>query len=179
MAASATKARLPDGSMRMPSGVAEVPICEPSICVRSSVESTAKVISPSGRPFATSLNASVPACTLTGPSKVFAPDMTKLPNGSERWQGSNGTLATGEAVGFHESAVPAGTPKVELHVIKHSELLMVAEGTLSVEHDGVVDEAKPGAVIYVAYGTNHRVWNSGTTTARYFVIQIGGDTKKA
>lgn len=114
-----------------------------------------------------------------GPSKVFAPDMTKLPNGSERWQGSNGTLATGEAVGFHESAVPAGTPKVELHVIKHSELLMVAEGTLSVEHDGVVDEAKPGAVIYVAYGTNHRVWNSGTTTARYFVIQMGGDTRKA
>jgi mannose-6-phosphate isomerase-like protein (cupin superfamily) len=114
-----------------------------------------------------------------GPSKVFPAALTKLPNGTERWNGPSGTLATGEALSFHVSIVPAGTPKVELHVIKHSELLTVAEGTLSFEHDGVVDEVKPGSVIYVAYGTNHRVWNSGTTTARYFVIQIGGDTKKA
>ncbi len=113
-----------------------------------------------------------------GPSKVFAAALTKLPNGTDRWNGPSGTLATGEALGFHVSVVPAGTPKVELHVIKHSELLTVAEGTLLFEHDGVVDEVKPGSVIYVAYGTNHRIWNSGTTTARYFVIQVGGDTKK-
>jgi len=111
-------------------------------------------------------------------SKVFAPDMKKAANGSERWTLGDGSLATGEAVGVHVSIVPAGTPKVELHVIKHSELIAVAEGTMMFEHDGVVDEVKPGSVIYVAYGTNHRVWNSGTTPARYFVMQVGGDTKK-
>jgi len=114
-----------------------------------------------------------------GASKVFPSDLVKSPNGTERWNVLSGTLATGEAVGVHASVVPAGVPKVELHVIKHSELIAVAEGNLSFEHDGVVDEVKPGALIYVAYGTNHRVWNSGTTTARYFVMQVGGDTKKA
>lgn len=113
-----------------------------------------------------------------GSSKVFAAAMTKLPNGSDRWNGPSGTLATGEALSFHVSVMPAGVPKVELHVIKHSELLYVAEGTLSFEHDGLVEEVKTGSVIYVAYGTNHRVWNSGTTAARYLVLQIGGDTKK-
>jgi len=114
-----------------------------------------------------------------GASKVFPSGLVKMPNGTERWNVLSGTIATGEAVGVHVSTVPAGTPKVELHVIKHTELIAVAEGNLSFEHDGVVDEVKPGAMIYVAYGTNHRVWNSGTTTARYFVMQVGGDTKKA
>jgi len=29
----------------------------------------------------------------------------------------------------------------------------------------------------VAYGTNHAIRNTGTTTARYLVLQVGGDTK--
>ena len=114
-----------------------------------------------------------------GASKVYQSALVKMPNGTERWNVLSGTLATGEAVGVHVSTVPPGTPKVELHVIKHSELLAVAEGTLMFEHDGVVEEVRPGAVIYVAYGTKHRMWNAGDTTARYFVIQIGGDTKKS
>jgi len=43
--------------------------------------------------------------------------------------------------------------------------------------EGVVEEAQPGSVIYAAYGISNRIWNSGTTTARYCVIQIGGDAK--
>jgi len=113
-----------------------------------------------------------------GASKVFPSGLVKAPNGTERWNALSGTVATGEAVGMHVSTVPAGTPKVELHVIKHSELVVVAEGNVTFEHDGVVEEVTPGSVIYVAYGTNHRIWNSGTTTARYFVMQVGGDTKK-
>jgi quercetin dioxygenase-like cupin family protein len=112
-----------------------------------------------------------------GGSKVFAPALAKAANGSERWAVLDGRFATGEAVAMHESVVPAGTPQTPAHVIKHSELIVVAEGTMSFEHDGVVDQAKAGSVIYVAYGTNHRVWNSGDITARYFVTQVGGDTK--
>jgi quercetin dioxygenase-like cupin family protein len=113
-----------------------------------------------------------------GMSKVFAPALVKAANGAERWGVLDGTLATGEAVGMHESVVPAGTPKSAAHTILHSELIVVVEGTLSFQHDGTVEEVKAGSVIYVAYGTNHLVWNSGDTQARYFVFQAGGDTKK-
>ncbi len=114
-----------------------------------------------------------------GASKVFTPELKKMPNGSERWAGLDGTLATGEAVSMHESVVPAGTPKTAVHTIKHSELVVVVEGTLNFEHDGVVDKIPAGSVAYVAYGTSHLMWNPGAATARYFVLQMGGDTKKA
>jgi len=114
-----------------------------------------------------------------GASRVFAPALTEAANGSERWQALDGTFATGESVSMHESVVPAGTPKGMPHVIKHSELIVVVAGTLSFQHDDVVDTARAGSVIYVAYGTNHLVWNSGESAARYFVMQMGGDTRKA
>jgi mannose-6-phosphate isomerase-like protein (cupin superfamily) len=121
--------------------------------------------------------AAAPAGTF-GASRVIVPTMTRLANGSERWAGPNGTLVTGEAIGMHVSAVPAGTEKVALHVIHHSELLVILEGMVMYEHDGIVDEAHTGSILYVASGTNHRVWNSGAGMARYVVIQVGGDTKK-
>ena len=114
-----------------------------------------------------------------GAARVIVPELTKQANGTERWNGPTGTLNSGEAITLHESVVPAGTPKVAIHKILHSELIVVVEGTLSYQHEEVVEPVHAGSVIYVAYGTNHVVWNSGTTTARYFVLQIGGDTKKA
>lgn len=120
-----------------------------------------------------------PGSGTLGASKVFPSALVKMPNGSERWNVMSGTLATGEAIGAHVSVVPVGTPKVELHVIKHSELLILSEGTVMFEHDGLQEEVHAGSMFYVAYGTNHRVWNSGDVPAKYFVIQVGGDTKKA
>ncbi len=46
------------------------------------------------------------------------------------------------------------------------------------DHDGKAERAGPGGIIYVAYGTLHRVRNVGNSPATYVVIQIGGDTKK-
>ena len=71
------------------------------------------------------------------------------------------------------------TPKGTLHVIKHTELIVLIEGTVSFQHGEVIDTAHAGSILYVPYGTNHLVWNSGETDARYIVLQIGGDTKKA
>jgi len=113
-----------------------------------------------------------------GAARVIVPELARTPNGSERWNGPAGTFATGEAVSMHESVVPAGTPKGTLHVIHHTELIVIAEGTLSFQHGDVVETAHAGSILYVAYGTNHLVWNSGATTARYTVIQVGGDTPK-
>jgi quercetin dioxygenase-like cupin family protein len=112
-----------------------------------------------------------------GKSKVFAPDFKKLPNGSERWGVLGGTLNTGEHVGMHVSIVPAGTPPSAPHKILHSELLVVAEGNLELFADGETSPAPTGSVIYVASGTTHAIRNVGTTAAKYFVWQMGGDTK--
>ena len=90
----------------------------------------------------------------------------------------HGVLATGEVVGVHESMQPAGAVPVALHTIQHSELIMVQEGTVAFEHDGKSETVGAGGVIYVALGTLHRIKNVGDGPARYFVVQVGGDTKK-
>jgi mannose-6-phosphate isomerase-like protein (cupin superfamily) len=102
-------------------------------------------------------------------------------NGGERRQMLHGTLATGEPVELHQSMQNPGTPAPALHVIHHSEMILVREGTLKFQHvvDGktVEETVGPGGVFYIAYGTQHAVSNAGTTPARYFVVEIGGDVK--
>jgi len=100
------------------------------------------------------------------------------PNGSVGRNVFNGTLATGEAVAVHETMQAAGTAPNPAHRIRHSEVIVVEEGTLEFEHDGKAERAAAGSIIYVAFGTLHAVKNVGAGPARYVVIQIGGDTRK-
>jgi mannose-6-phosphate isomerase-like protein (cupin superfamily) len=114
-------------------------------------------------------------------SGVFGFDqmmVRKMVNGGESRDVLRGVLASGEVVGVHESMQPAGAVPVVLHTIQHSELIMVQEGTVGFEHDGKTETVGPGGVIYVALGTLHRIKNVGDGPARYFVVQVGGDTKK-
>jgi quercetin dioxygenase-like cupin family protein len=78
---------------------------------------------------------------------------------------------------MHESWSPAGLPPAPIHRISHSEVVVVLEGEVEFVHDGKTETARAGEVIYVAYGTNHALRNAGTATARYMVLQVGGDTK--
>jgi mannose-6-phosphate isomerase-like protein (cupin superfamily) len=104
---------------------------------------------------------------------------TATANNGERRQMLHGKLATGEPVELHQSMQNAGTPAPALHVIHHSEMILVREGTLKFQHevDGkIVEETVgPGGVFYIAYGTNHAVSNAGAGQARYFVVEVGGD----
>ena len=114
-------------------------------------------------------------------ARVFSFDETTAKtasNGSVGRSVFNGTLATGEAVGVHETMQPAGTAPNPAHRIQHSEVIVVEEGTLEFEHDGKTDRAAAGSIIYVALGTLHTIKNVGNGPARYVVIQISGDTKK-
>ena len=130
------------------------------------------------------IQAQTPAQTAkpeAGASKVFAYEqmsVRKSSNGTEGRSIPSFTLATGEAVGMHESVQPAGATPVALHVIHHSELILIQEGSMIFEHDGKQEKAGPGDMIYVADGTTHRVTNVGTGPAKYVVVQVGGDTKK-
>ena len=128
--------------------------------------------------------AQVPQAAQVNPlavARVFSyDDMTPKTalNGSVGRSVFSGTLKTGEAVAAHETMQPAGTAPSAAHRIQHSELIVVQEGTLEFQHDGVAERATAGSIIYVALGTLHAVKNIGDGPAKYVVIQIGGDTKK-
>lgn len=114
-------------------------------------------------------------------SHAFAYEQMKArtnANGSESRQVVTGTLATGESVSVHESTQPAGTVPSALHKIQHSEFIVIQEGTVEYHHDGVVERAGPGSILYVKIGTEHSVANVGNGPAKYAVIQIGGDVRK-
>ncbi len=114
-------------------------------------------------------------------SRVFAYEQTQPKanaNGSQTRFFFTGTLATGESVSAHESVQPAGTVPPKLHRIRHSEFIVIEQGTVEYHHDGIVERAGPGSILYVKIGTNHFVANVGGGPAKYAVIQIGGDVKK-
>jgi mannose-6-phosphate isomerase-like protein (cupin superfamily) len=101
--------------------------------------------------------------------------------GGETRQIAHGSLATGETVNLHHSIQVVGQAPPALHVIQHSEFLLVREGELEFEHevDGKIvnERIGPGGVFYVAFGTKHAIKNVGTVPAKYFVVGIGGDAK--
>jgi Mannose-6-phosphate isomerase len=86
-----------------------------------------------------------------------------------------GVLKSGEAVRVHESMQPEGAVPNPAHAIEHSEFIIVTEGRLAFIHDGVTEEAGPGDVLYVAYGTMHQVKNIGKGAVKYAIVSIGGD----
>jgi mannose-6-phosphate isomerase-like protein (cupin superfamily) len=113
-------------------------------------------------------------------SRVYTLDqmpLRKMANGGESRDVLRGTLTTGETIGVHESTQPAGMAPNAPHTIQHTEVMVVVEGTLAFEHDGRSEKVGPGGVIFVASGTLHTVRNVGEGTAKYCVVQMGGDTK--
>ena len=99
-------------------------------------------------------------------------------NGGEIRNVVQGVLKTGEGVAVHESMLPVGMSPNPGHTIQHSEFIVVQDGTLEFDHDGKSEKVGPGGVIYVAFGTMHKMKNVGNVPAKYVVIAIGGDTKK-
>lgn len=102
-------------------------------------------------------------------------------NGGESRMIAHGTLATGESVNLHQSMQVVGQTPSPLHVIQHSEFVLVREGEIEFDHEVagqvVSEKVGPGGVVYVAFGTRHALKNVGTVPARYFVVAIGGDAK--
>ena len=124
---------------------------------------------------------STTSATDLGTSKVFAATdgaVRTTPTGSKSRDILRAALLSGEAVSIHESTHPAGGKPVPLHVVDHSEFIVIREGTVTFVHDGISETAGPGAILYVAKGTNHAVRNAGDTPTTYVVIAIGGDVKR-
>jgi hypothetical protein len=87
-----------------------------------------------------------------------------------------GSLQGGLPITLHESVLgPFGVPSHPPHKHRHEEMIMLIEGTLDFNLNGVVTRGGPGSVMYSGPYDLHGITNPVAADAKYFVLEMGNE----
>jgi Cupin domain len=87
-----------------------------------------------------------------------------------------GNLQGGLPITLHESVLgPFGIPSHPPHKHRHEEMIMLIEGTLDFNLNGVVTRGGPGSVMYSGPYGLHGITNPVAANAKYFVLELGNE----
>ena len=125
---------------------------------------------------AASAAAQQPAAVETMTSKAYPSD--KIPyTGDENKKSRKFFLAATHAgfkVEMHETNLGPGIEAHPPHQHEHEEIMVVTAGTLEANMDGNRQTVPAGSVLVFGSNKPHNVRNPGTTTAKYYVIELRG-----
>ena len=112
----------------------------------------------------------------TLPSKVY--QHGEIPyEGDSKKKGRRffyGGTHSGFNLEMHETILGAGTETHAPHKHVHEEIVIVVEGTVEAYLEGKTEIAQAGSVIYFGSNQMHSARNAGTTTCRYYVVELRG-----
>jgi quercetin dioxygenase-like cupin family protein len=85
-----------------------------------------------------------------------------------------GAEQSGYNLEMHETVLGAGIETHAPHTHPHQEIIVLIEGTLEVFVDGRTEKVEAGSVIFYEPNKPHSLRNIGTTSCRYYVVELRG-----
>ena len=115
-----------------------------------------------------------PIQTMT--SKAYPSD--RIPyKGDEKKKGRQFFLAAthaGYRIECHETVLGPGLETHPPHQHEHEEIMIVVEGMVEANLDGVKQTVPPGSVVVFGSNRMHNARNAGATPSRYYIVELRG-----
>ena len=109
-------------------------------------------------------------------SKVYRSDQIPY-TGDDKKKGRRFFFAATHAgfqVECHETVLGPGLETHPPHPHVHEEIMIVVEGTVEANMDGVKQTVPPGSVVVFGSNQMHNARNAGTTPSRYYIVELRG-----